>query len=359
MNISNSPILRLRNRVLLGLVLALGCKKDEPAPPADPPTASEAKEDALPEKPQTPPKTGDAAGDGKGGLAALTKGLIDDVKATPADPLALVPSSAVLVAQMQLVPFKLVPGWEDARAKIESEMKGGEIAKLRGCQLDVDQLQSVVFAMFEGEHALAIVNGPGFGVVKNHECAVQELGDPEYALVEHEGGWRISLDHGDTYGYFLADDSVLIVDKEIDAEVATLRAGEGTSVASGPLKVTLDRVDKTRHAWFAGRVVGFLKSQLGASSMGEMHELWGTAHFEGDLSLGFGARFADAATATSTRDSAQKQLDEMKSMLPMIGVSPALASKITFAAEDDRFTVNVSMTEAEMTSIRAALKSFM
>jgi hypothetical protein len=128
--------------------------------------------------------------------------------------------------------------------------------------------------------------------------------------------------------------------------------------ASG-LQTTIARVDTTRHAWFASRIVDFMKTQMGASPMGEVHEMWGSAHYEGEMALKFGSRLNDAAAATSVRDQAQKQLDEMKSMLPMLGVSAALAAKITFGAEDDRFTVDVSMTEAEMASIRTAIKGFM
>lgn len=365
---------RLRGAVSFAIVLALACKKEDDAPAADPAAeAASADPDAAPEKVEKadpapakePAKDGGTTGAGKGGIAALAKGLIDEAKAAPGDPLALVPASAVLVAQVQWLPFKLVPGWEDARAAILREVGDGEekLRVFRDCELDIEQMQSVTFAMVEGKHGLAIVNGPGFGVAKNHECAIGKLRgsgkEAEYELADHEGAKRLVLEKGDTFGYFLADDSLLVVDKEIDAEVAGLREGKGTSVKASGLQTTIARVDTTRHAWFASRIVDFMKTQMGASPMGEVHEMWGSAHYEGEMALKFGSRLNDAAAATSVRDQAQKQLDEMKSMLPMLGVSAALAAKITFGAEDDRFTVDVSMTEAEMASIRTAIKGFM
>lgn len=361
MTISNSAC------VLFTFVFVLGCKKEDDAPAAaDSAEASEeATPEATPEKPASKPAKDAGKATDKGGIAALAKGVIDDVKAAPADPLTLVPASAVLVAQVQWVPFKLVPGWADARAALVKEIGDGErtLESLRECQLDLEQVQSVTFAMMEGEHGLAVVNGPGFGVVKNHECAIDKLRAagkaPEYELVDHEGSKRIVLEKGDSFGYFLGDDAVLIVDKEIDAEVAGLRDGKGTSVKTGALQTTLARVDTKKHAWFAGRVVDFMKKGVSGSPIGEIHELWGTAHFEGDMALHFGARVADAAAATSARDMAQKQLEEMKSMLPMFGISAGLTAKVTFAATDDRFTFDVSMTESEMSSLHTAIKGLM
>src|SRR5690606_4216430 len=141
----------------------------------------------------------------------------------------------------------------------------------------------------------------------------------DYDIADHEGAKRIVLDRGETHGYFLSDDALLLVDKEIDAEVARLREGEGTSVRTGgDLKATIARVKTDDHAWVAARVVDFLRRDMGGAPIGTMHEFWGSARYEGELSVAFGARLDDASAATSARDMAQKQLDEMKTMLPMI-----------------------------------------
>lgn len=346
--------------------LAFGCKKDEPAPTEENVTtpASAGAEAAKPSAPANDVGSGadrDAAKGGKGGIAALATGLIGEIKAAPGDPLELVPASAVLVGQLQVVPLKLVPGWEEARAAMLRELgdKASAIESLRECGLDVEQVQQVTFAMVEGKHAMGIVSGPGFGLAKNHECALGKLRtaghDPDYEIADHEGAPRLVVDEGDAFGYLLGDDMLLVVDKEVDAEVAKLRAREGKSVRDGDLGSTLGRVDAKTHAWFAARIVGFLAAEMGSTPMGKMQEMWGSAHFDSNLDLSFGTRMPDAAAAEGLRDTAQKGLDEAKAMLPMLGVSAATAAKVAFGADGDRFTFALSMTPTEIESVRTAL----
>jgi hypothetical protein len=157
----------------------------------------------------------------------------------------------------------------------------------------------------------------------------------------------------------LADDVVLIVDKEIDAEVAELREGRGKTVKDGALASTFERVDQTKHAWFVLRVADWLESEMRGSPFQDPKQMWGTAHFGSELQLAFGTQLADAAAATTMRDTAQRGFDEMKGMLPAMGLPATLVSKVTIGATDDRFTVEASATTTELESLRDAIKKLM
>lgn len=358
----------------LPLILATGCKGD-PAPEREAEPRSEVQSPAPePEsKTPTPAKTKSPQDAPKveptaksGGLAAMTRDLVDGIsESKAADPLAYVPSRAVILAQVSPAKFFAVDGFarfSDAiLAKGDGEVRH-TIAAMEACGTKLDQIESVTFAMDENDDGALVVRGTGLGKADTWRCIKTETasrgGSSNYEI--REQGGKTVLVNGEDEGRFVGDDTFVYLDTKWANEVDNLIDGTSKStVTTSGLADTMARVKTDEALWFASLLPPKALDNLRGSPMEGIDEVWGALSIGSDSAFAFSiaGKAPSDAEATKMRDEVQKAWDDTKSMLGAFGVPQKVADSIEFKASGDVASFHMKATIDDVDILRERLMS--
>ncbi|MEX1369510.1 MAG: hypothetical protein AB1Z98_40660 [Nannocystaceae bacterium] len=349
----------------IGLVvtMASGCKADE-VPAASPtPDVSEV------EGTEPAADAGDGNGSEQttrkgGGLASLTNEIIDEARATAPETTMLIPDSAEYVTRLRLAELLAYPPAKELWRKLEDgdDDFRSAIDVFLECVPSLELLDDVVIGFDPDDHLALAAHAPNLGKDETWRCfgdkAVARGKDWELTLTGTARGEGPQLrgNDGET-GYFVDDDTVVMVSKEWDAEVVALLGGGGTSAVKGRLAAPAGRVGTDSPLWLAGRIGLTAATGLSSTPFAGMTDLHFALRVEGDdLVLDTALDAGEAADATRMRDELERQFEEYKSFLPMMGFPASVTTKIAFETEGDLVTLTLPLTKSEIDEIRGGIE---
>jgi len=367
------------------LLLATSACKDETAsegPPASAPVSTPERE---PEGIEPAPHGGDDDGghDGiffttkrsepttpstpshAGGLSGLTREVIETARRAVGDPVLLVPDAAQYVMRAQ--PAVLL-GHAEAQAvwtKIEGSEASFKAAMdvARACLGRLEAFEEVVAGFDDSKHVVLAAHAKGIGTDATWRCFQTEAisRGQSFELVitgtARGEGPQLRSSDGDGLGYFPDDDTVVMTSNEWDVDVQARLRGEGKAAIEGSLAGTMARIQRDDPFWLVGRITGKPESELASTPMAGIDDVAVDLRLEGvDLLVTTSSDAGEAADATRVRDAVQKQVDEFKSMLPMMGMPSSIVPKLAFVAEGDLVKLELSFTGEELKSIREGIE---
>lgn len=366
------------------LLLATGACKDEAAsegPPAAAPVAAPEREREHEGIERTPHADDDGGGGGlfftrkkqvepatpshTGGLFGLTREVIETARRTGDDPVLLVPDAALFVVRAR--PAVLL-GHAEAQAvwaKAEEAEASFKTAMdvVRTCLGRLEAIDDVVIGFDDAEHFVLAAHAPALGTEATWRCFQTETvvrGKAfELAITgtARGEGPQLRSSDDDGVGYFPDDDTVVMVTKAWDADVQARLRGEGKAAIEGSLAGTVARIQQGDPLWVVGRITGKAEAGLAGSPMAGIDDVAVDLRLEGvDVLVSTSADAGEAADATRMRDALQKQLDEVKGMLPMMGMPSSIVPKLAFVAEGDLVVFDLSLTGEELKSLREGIE---
>lgn len=360
---------------VISLGLASGACKDEVTPEAAPVAAE-----------PTTPKKDDASDDAKagaddgvglflkrqtvevapprpGGLAGVTREMIDTVRRKETSPVRLVPDAADFVVRARpavlLAHAEAQAVWAKAEESDPSLRTAMEV--VRACLGKVEAFDDVVLGFDDEQHLVLAAHAKGIGTDAVWKCFQTETtarGRP-FDLVTtgtaRGEGPQLRGDDG-SVGYFADDDTIVMVTKAWDADVQARLRGEGTAAIEGSLAGVVARIGQDDPLWVVGRLGGKPELELVGTPFAGIDDVAFALRLEGtDLLLDTTMDAGEAADATRVRDEIHRQLDPVKSMLPMMGVPSSLVPKIAFVAEGDLVKLGLSLTSDELRGLREGI----
>lgn len=366
------------------LVLATSGCNDEPAaqvgavdsPPAAPAAADEAKHEGVVARDDA--QAADEGGGGlflkrkrveptppshPGGFTGLTRELIEKARHAVGDPVQLVPDAAQYVARVRPAVLLGHPEAQAALIKGEGSDPSFEIAMdvARTCLGRLEALDDLVLGFDDAQHLVLVARAKGLGTEATWKCLHTETiarGRPfELAVTGTARGSGPQLGSSDSVGWFPDDDTVVIASKTWTADVEARIRGEGTAAVAGALATTMKRIQADDPAWIAGRVTGTAASALTGSSLAGIDDLAIGARLVGeDLVIALSFDAGESADATRLRDETQKQVDQLETMLPLLGVPSTVGPKLEFVAEGDLMKLDLTLTRDELRGLREGIE---
>lgn len=298
-----------------------------------------------------------------GGLAGITREVIDEAKRTESEPLRLVPDAAHFLIRARpaalLAHAELEALWTKTETA-DASMKGA-MDVVRACMERLETIDDVVLGLDDEGNGVLAAHGKGLGTEATWRCFQTEASargrafDITITATARGEGPQLRESTGDL-GYFPNDDTVVLVSKEWDAAVLERLRGAGTPATEGSLAGVFGRIRRDDALWVAGRVTGKSKSELSSTPMAGIEDVTFDLRMEGsDLVLATTADAGEAADASRMRDELQRQFDQFESMLPMLGLPTTVGPKIEFATEGDLVSLGFTLTEAELRGLRETL----
>lgn len=369
-------------RATMLVLVTSGCN-DEPAAsngPAATPPAAPAKVDEPEQKRVVAHDEGQADDDGGGGLflkkrveptppshpggfSGLTRELIEKARHSVGNPVLLVPDAAPYVARLR--PAVLL-GHAEAQAAFTKGEESDPSFKIamdvtRACLGRVEALDDVVIGFDEAKHMVVVLHAKGLGTDATWRCLQTETvarGRPfELGTTGTARGSGPQVTSPDAVGWFPDDDTLVVASNEWKAEVEARMRGEGTAAVEGALAATMKRIQVDDPAWLAGRVMGPSASALTGSAFSGIVDLAIDMRLDGeDLVIATSFDAGETADATRLRDEIQKQVDQMKSMLPLLGFPATVGPKLSFVAEGDLMKLDLTLTRDELRGLREGIE---
>ncbi|MEM7154237.1 MAG: hypothetical protein AAF799_15435 [Myxococcota bacterium] len=348
-----------RGALCLGLLLGFtgACKDETPAPAS---TKTEA--EAPAEEPSEPKEEGERGGS-KSGLAGLTSQMIDEVRQGARDPILLLPSSAYLLVSLE--PGRLLDNraiadlWEALTDKEEDLRKGEQLAE--ACLGALETFERVVVAGGHDDRTAMAIHGKRLGDAETWRCFERissRTGDWDLKLTgteRGEGPQLLDTDDGDR-GYFPDKDTAIILSKELDAEVVARIDGKGTAITEGPLAATLDRTETDRPLWFVGLIEGQLQRDLADGPFDGFKDFsFSMGSADDGIALTLSGDGGTDADATRLLAELEKQFNDLKGMLPMLGLPASIGEKIEFKREGSEVLITLDMTRHEVEQLTEAV----
>ena len=300
-----------------------------------------------------------------GGLFGLTREVIETARRAVGDPVLLVPDAALFVIRAR--PAVLF-GHAEAQAvwaKVEESEASFKTAMdvVRSCLGRLEAIDDVVIGLDDEEHLVLVAHGAALGTEATWRCFQTETvvrGKPfELAITgtARGEGPQLRSNDGDGFGYFPDDDTMVMVTKAWDADVQARLRGEGKAAIEGSLAGTVARIQQGDPLWVVGRIAGKAEAGLAGSPMAGIDDVAVDLRLEGvDVLVSTSVDAGEAADATRMRDGWQKQLDEVKGMLPMMGMPSSIVSKLAFVTEGDLVVLDLSLTGEELRSLREGIE---
>lgn len=298
-----------------------------------------------------------------GGLAGVTREMIETVRRKETSPMRLVPDAADFVVRARpavlLAHAEAQAVWAKAEESDPSLRTAMEV--VRACLGKVEAFDDVVLGFDDEQHLVLAAHAKGIGTDGVWKCFQTETtarGRP-FDLVTtgtaRGEGPQLRGDDG-SVGYFADDDTIVMVTKAWDADVQARLRGEGTAAIEGSLAGVVARIGQDDPLWVVGRLGGKPELELVGTPFAGIDDVAFALRLEGtDLLLDTTMDAGEAADATRVRDEIHRQLDPVKSMLPMMGVPSSVVPKLAFVAEGDLVKLGLSLTSDELRGLREGI----
>lgn len=356
---------------LMGLACTQEPSESPPAVARDSAVPSQPAEIVSPIPPATEPATTEPArGEPSSGpgLGALTRELVEQARRTSSDPLRLVPDAAQYLVQVRPPELLAHPELQTVWTKAESTNPDVRTSMevVRRCLGRLEAIEQVVLGFDAEGHVALVARAKGIGTEATWRCLRDETttrgrsfditltGTPRgkgHQLRQSEGKGEGDL------GYFVDDDTVVLVTKEWDAEVSARGRDEGTAAIDGQLASVASRVPPDAPLWVVGRIAGTGVSMLASTPMAGLEDVSFSLRVQGrDLELQTIVDAGDADDALRMRDELQRQFDQFESILPIMGFPASLGPKFTFVAKDDLLSLSLALTEDELVGLREGIE---
>lgn len=298
------------------------------------------------------------------GLSGLARDLVEQARRSASEPLQLVPDVAHFVMRARpavlLAHAEVQAMWTKAEAT-NPRFKGG-VDVVRACLPGIEAIDDVVMGFDDAEHIVLAAHAKGIGTDATWRCLQSEALARGLAfdltLTGTARGEGPQLREKDgNLGYFPNDDTVVLVAKDWDAEVQARLRGAGTAAVEGSLAGVVARLKQDDPLWVAGRVTGKSESGLAGTPMAGIDDVTFGLRIDGsDLVLTTAADAGEAADATRMRDELQRQLDQYKSVIPMMGLPATLGPKLAFVSEGDLVSLEFTLTADELRATRETIE---
>lgn len=360
--------------VACALGLGLGGLACNEAPPA--PASPEATPSPAPADPSPAPPHGDVTIEPEpvpvpvpivpvpvpskpsaGGLADLTRELVADARRKASDPPLLLPDAAHFVLTTR--PAELLAQEQLGALWATAEGKNAEMALamdvVRACLGRLEAFERLAIGWDDQGHAAVVGRAKGLGTEAMWTCLrdqTKQRGKPfelELTKTPRGEGPQLRESDGEDLGYFVDDDTVVLLSREWDAEVSPRLRGEGTPALEGQLAPAAGRVSRDAPLWLVGRVSEkTARGMAGSPTAGVTDLALSITLPDGDLQLHFDGDAGEPADATRVRDELTTQLESIRSVLPVMGLPASVGPKIAFETEGDLVSLRLLLTREEL-----------
>ncbi len=340
----------------LALVMSACQGEVTETPPSPAPSAAEAIAEPVAGPDSLEPKPEPRAG----GLAGITREVIDQAKQTETEPLRLVPDLAHFVVRVrpsQLLAHTEVRALWSKTEKAEPRLSS-MLDSLRACGTAPETIDELVIGHDDDESGMMVVHAKGLGTEATWRCLDEESTSRGRALeltftgTARGEGPQLRRSEGNV-GYFLDDDAVVLVSKAWAEPVRERLRGAGTAAIEGSLASVAGRIRPEDSAWVVGRITGQSASSLVGTPMAGIVDMTLDLRVSGgDLVFATTADAGERADATRIRDELQRQFEQFETVLPMLGLPSTVAPKIEFVSEGDLVSLGFTLTEDELRGLR-------
>ncbi|MCH9688084.1 MAG: hypothetical protein K0V04_42025 [Deltaproteobacteria bacterium] len=353
----------VRSLLLVGVVATTGGACTNDGSPASPPPAGDGAPDVAADTPADGKPEADQPDDGKSGLTDLTRAVVEDARRSVTEPLRLIPSGAHFIGQFRVGPTLAYPPtaklWEEGEKK-QVEF-GIAMDVLRTCLGSLETIEDISFGFDSESHLVVVGRGKGLGTQEQWRCFERTTiaKDKEFDFVftgtaQDQGPQLMSSDDP---GFFVGDDTVVLIDGDWRTEFEALRAGTRKPAIEGPLAAAVARVNTESPFWMAGLSEGPLVAALDDGALHEMEDFTFAMQIEDDqLRVAINADAGQPSDAKAARDELQHTFDEFKAVLPTLGLSSSFSSRVKFEVEGDEVSVAMSFEPSEIESMRTTLE---
>lgn len=353
----------MRGVATVGLLVALAGCKEPKTPPASDNAAPEA---PTPPTEDPPTEAAEAASaEGKGGLVALTNEIVTDARKQAADPALLLPDDAqmlVVIGPRTLFAFEPAADLWALVEKKDDDLRGS-METFRSCVGQLDTIERITIGSDFDDRFLMAMEAPGIGTREVWDCfrdktiGKGKTWDTEITGTPIGEGPQLRAEDGDP-GYFMNEDTVVLVSKAWGEAVEQRRDGGSERATPSRLSAMLSRVEADDPL----RALGFLDAETStslATSLGAEIEDFavGLRPIDGELRVELSFQADSAAQATAFKDGLTAKLEEYKGLLPMIGVPPSLSAKLSFGTEGSLTTMSLRITADEFGKVVESIGS--
>lgn len=319
-------------------------------------------------KPSTPAGTSEHDGPPKshaGGLGGLTRELVATARRTVGDPVRLVPDAAHYVMRARPAVLFAHPEatavWAKAEASDASFKNAMDV--VRACLGTLEAVDDLVLGFDDAEHVMMVVHAKGLGTEPTWRCIQTETTtrgktfDLAITGTPRGEGPQLRSNDGDGLVWFPDDDTVVMASTAWEADAQARLRGEGTAAVDGRLAGTMVRVHQDDPLWLAGRITGLPEAGLAGTPMAGIDDVAVDMRLEGvDMLVTTSVDAGEAADATRVREAVQKQVDDIKSILPAVGLPASIGPKLSFVAKGDVVELELSLTGDELRSMREGIE---
>lgn len=340
---------------LLVVVTSCGGGKDVATPVA---TAEEISSDRT----TSPAAAAVPTAEPRRGLAALALDVADQVRDTPRDPLALIPSRARLVVQFR--PRALhegIKGFGDALAWVANKAEDGApqtLSAMQACDVAVSGLESLTYGS-EGEgSAVIVLRGAKIGTPDVWRCIKTEMvaaGHTPKFSIESTGGQTIFRDD-EHEGRFVDDETIVLFHASWENDVDGLLSGtDPKTVADGDLADVLTHVDATEPAWIAGMLFDDVRRDLAGSPVADAEKIWGALSLGDELALSLATETSSEEAALTMKDGVRNDWDGVSGMASGMGIPKGITDSVEFRATGTTASLHVRATIADLEAVAALI----
>ncbi len=278
---------------------------------------------------------------GGGGSAAATK---------------LIPEQATIVGGVDMQGLMKTSLYSSNKEQLTKDEEAKEMMEAaKGCNIDIEKLNSVVFGTDGKEGVAAVISGAGIGEEKNLTCISDKVKEKKGEAPFTVEGKELKMSGDEGVAYIVDGKTLAFASKPWAGALKELIDGKGKSAFEGANKDIFKKADQSKHIWVAGKV----PAEMASGPADGLEAAVASIDLSSGLSLKATATFADAEKATQVQDMAKGGLAMGKGMAESKGIPGSVVDGIKIEAKDKDLNAEVNISKEDLDKINESLKGML
>ncbi len=275
------------------------------------------------------------------------------------DPIKLVPDQAKLIGSVDVKGLRTSKFYQDNKDKFENEDFKEVEEAAKGCKLDIDSFDKVIFgADPAGENFAVVISAKGLGNTQNLECLAakvkEKTGEERFKVVDKDGSKvvEISASEGGGVGLPVGNDLLVVTSNGWTAAVKELIGGKGKAAVDGALKDIASKAPKDKQIWLAGLVTSDMAPALAGSPVEAIQAIYGGVDFSNGLAISLGGLTDAPEKASEAQKKLQEQFDQLKPMMAPMGVPAKIIESVKIEAAGQEIKVSMAASPEDLKALQ-------
>lgn len=262
------------------------------------------------------------------------------------DPLTLLPAEASLVAHVDLQALRAAPLWQQNRGLLDADPDARRtLDALAACRVPFEGLRALDLAVAaNGIDVAAVLTGDGVGEPERITCLEGQL--PDRGIRLDTSGAEPVVHLASARGRIHRPDVLLLATPGWAQAIDALRAGTGTSAATGPLQPLVARIPGERPIWFAGQVPTAAAVSL-APALSGLRRVRGALDLRDGLGVELALDMQSDDVAGATLAELRRQVDALRTA----GIPAAIVERVSLGQSGSEVTIDVRLGMTEIAAL--------